>query len=89
MKGRVCRRSNGREDATGGNSGDRTILFDFGNVIAFFDHQRAIRRLLPLSKLTLPREMVKVMYDNNLEYRYECGEVTTMRCTPWPAIGPA
>jgi putative hydrolase of the HAD superfamily len=54
----------------------RTILFDFGNVIAFFDHQRAIRRLMGHTDLT-PEEMFQVMYDNNLEYRYECGQATT------------
>jgi putative hydrolase of the HAD superfamily len=55
----------------------KTILFDFGNVLAFFDHQRAIRRLLPHSKLTTPEEMIDVMYESDLAYRYERGEVTT------------
>jgi putative hydrolase of the HAD superfamily len=54
----------------------KTILFDFGNVVAFFDHQRTIRRLMAHTDLT-PEEMFQVMYDNNLEYRYECGEATT------------
>jgi putative hydrolase of the HAD superfamily len=54
----------------------KTILFDFGNVVAFFDHERAIRRLMAHTDLT-PEEMFQVMYDNNLEYRYECGEATT------------
>lgn len=54
----------------------RTILFDFGNVVAFFDHQRAIRQLLPHTDRT-PEQLLQVMYYNNLEYRYECGELTT------------
>jgi len=54
----------------------KTILFDFGNVLAFFDHQRAVRQLLPYTRLTA-EELLKLMYYNNLEYRYECGEVTT------------
>jgi len=54
----------------------KTILFDFGNVLAFFDHQRALRRLHPHAKVS-PEEMIQLMYYNNLEYRYECGEMTT------------
>jgi FMN phosphatase YigB (HAD superfamily) len=54
----------------------KTILFDFGNVLAFFDHQRAVRQLLPYTDLTA-EELVNLIYYNNLEYRYECGEVTT------------
>ncbi len=54
----------------------KAIVFDFGNVLAFFDHERAIRRLLPHTHLTA-EEIVALFYDNNLEYRYECGEVTT------------
>jgi putative hydrolase of the HAD superfamily len=54
----------------------KTILFDFGNVVAFFDHQRGLRRLLPHTDRT-PEQLVGLMYYNNLEYRYECGELTT------------
>jgi FMN phosphatase YigB (HAD superfamily) len=54
----------------------KTLLFDFGNVLAFFDHQRAVRALLPHTDLTA-EDLVRLIYYNNLEYRYECGEVTT------------
>jgi len=54
----------------------KTILFDFGNVVAFFDHQRGLRRLLPHTDHT-PEQLVGLMSYNNLEYRYECGELTT------------
>lgn len=54
----------------------KTIVFDFGNVLAFFDHRRAIERLLPHTDLTA-EEIVELMYSDDLEYRYECGEVTT------------
>jgi glucose-1-phosphatase len=54
----------------------KTVLFDFGNVVAFFDHQRGLRRLLPHTDRT-PEQLVGLMYYNNLEYRYECGELTT------------
>ena len=46
----------------------KTILFDFGNVLAFFDHQRAVRQLLPYTDRTA-EELVKLIYYNNLEYR--------------------
>jgi glucose-1-phosphatase len=54
----------------------KTLLFDFGNVLAFFDHQRAVRQLLPHTDLTA-EELIRLIYYNNLEYRYECGEVST------------
>jgi putative hydrolase of the HAD superfamily len=54
----------------------RTILFDFGNVVAFFDHDRAIRRLLAHTDRTA-EQLWQLVYQDNLAYRYECGEVTT------------
>jgi glucose-1-phosphatase len=54
----------------------RTVLFDFGNVVAFFDHQRALRRLLAHTDRTAD-QLLALMYYNDLEYRYECGELTT------------
>ena len=36
----------------------KTILFDFGNVVAFFDHQRAIRQLLPHTDRT-PEQLIE------------------------------
>jgi putative hydrolase of the HAD superfamily len=54
----------------------RTVLFDFGNVVAFFDHQRALRRLLAHTDRTAD-QLLALMYYNDLEYHYECGELTT------------
>jgi glucose-1-phosphatase len=54
----------------------KTILFDFGNVLAFFDHQRAVQRLLPHTDLSA-EQIVALMYSDHLEDRYERGEVTT------------
>ena len=54
----------------------RTILFDFGNVVAFFDHERAIRRLLAHTDAT-PEHLWQLVYHDNLAERYECGEATT------------
>jgi glucose-1-phosphatase len=54
----------------------RTVFIDFGNVIAFFDHQRAVAKLsrytdLPAHELTL------ALYGGVLEEDYECGRTTT------------
>src|SRR5262245_15493698 len=54
----------------------KTCLFDFGNVLAFFDHQRAVRQVLAYSQLTA-EGLVELIYYSNLEYQFECGEVTT------------
>jgi putative hydrolase of the HAD superfamily len=70
----------------------KTILFDFGNVVAFFDHERAIRRMLPHTDRSA-EQLWQLVYEDDLAYRYERGEVTTevlfalardrggMRCT--------
>jgi len=52
----------------------RAILFDFGNVIAFFDHRRATRRFAELSDRGQD-EMYAAIYDNNLEHDFESGRI--------------
>jgi glucose-1-phosphatase len=54
----------------------RTILFDFGNVVAFFDHDRAVRRLLPHTDRTA-EELWRLFYTDDLEDRFESGQVST------------
>jgi putative hydrolase of the HAD superfamily len=54
----------------------KTILFDFGNVVAFFDHRRGLQRLLPHTDRT-PEQLVGLIHYNDLAIRYECGELTT------------
>jgi putative hydrolase of the HAD superfamily len=54
----------------------RTLLFDFGNVVAFFDHDRAIRRLLAHTHRSA-EDLWQLVYRDNLAERYECGQVTT------------
>jgi putative hydrolase of the HAD superfamily len=54
----------------------KTVVLDFGNVVAFFDHQRGLRRLLPHTDCSA-EQLLALMYYNNLESRYECGELTT------------
>jgi FMN phosphatase YigB (HAD superfamily) len=53
----------------------RAILFDFGNVIGFFDHRRATRRFAPLSAMT-EGEMLEAIYDGPLEHDFEAGRLT-------------
>ncbi len=38
----------------------KTIIFDFGNVVGFFDHKRALDKLRPFSPLT-NQEMFKLV----------------------------
>jgi putative hydrolase of the HAD superfamily len=56
----------------------RTILFDFGNVIAFFDHRRAIAKLSRHTPLA-PAELALVLYGGELEIAYESGQISTAR----------
>lgn len=53
----------------------KTIIFDFGNVVGFFDHHRALARLQPFSPLT-PQEMYALVYAGTLEDRIERGQLT-------------
>ena len=54
----------------------RTVFIDFGNVIAFFDHQRAIARLKYHTDLR-PAELTLALYGGVLEEDYECGRIST------------
>jgi len=54
----------------------KTILFDFGNVLAFFDHERALAQLVNHTDQKAER-LRRLMYLDDLADRYECGQVTT------------
>jgi glucose-1-phosphatase len=54
----------------------RTVFFDFGNVVAFFDHQRAVATLTAFTPLP-PHELTLALYGGVLEEDYECGRLTT------------
>lgn len=54
----------------------RTIFLDFGNVIAHFDHQRAVSKLAAFTKLP-PHELTLALYGGVLEEDYECGRTST------------
>ena len=56
----------------------RTILFDFGNVLAFFDHRRAIENLQFHTKME-PTELALVLYGGELEIAYENGQISTAK----------
>jgi glucose-1-phosphatase len=53
----------------------KTIFFDFGNVIASFDHRRATRRFARRSELT-EAEIFAAIYDGSLEGDFESGQLT-------------
>lgn len=54
----------------------RTIFFDFGNVLAFFDHGRAIRKFAKFTDMN-PVELGLQLYGGPLEDDYEHGQLTT------------
>jgi putative hydrolase of the HAD superfamily len=54
----------------------KTVVFDFGNVLVFFDHRRALDRLVTHTDRT-GEELMRLVYHDDLAYRYERGQVTT------------
>ncbi len=53
----------------------KTIFFDFGNVIAHFDHRRATRRFAKRSELS-EAEILAAIYDGTVENEFELGQLT-------------
>jgi putative hydrolase of the HAD superfamily len=54
----------------------RTIAFDFGKVVGFFDHRRAIDRLAAYTPLSAD-EVYAYVIGGELEDAYESGRITT------------
>lgn len=54
----------------------KTIIFDFGNVIGFFDYRRAAERLARHCPLT-PDEIIAVVRGDPLHDDYETGRIST------------
>ncbi len=54
----------------------KTIVFDFGNVIGFFDNTKTLRRLEPHTDLS-SEEMLAVFRDSPLEDDYEHGRISS------------
>jgi len=53
-----------------------SIFLDFGNVIAFFDHQRAVAQLSRYTHLA-PAELTILLYGGTLEDDYERNRIST------------
>ena len=56
--------------------GITTLVFDFGNVIGFFDHWRAIRQLARLTEVS-PEIIRDRLFTSELEETYESGRIRT------------
>lgn len=54
----------------------KTLIFDFGNVVAFFDHSRAVARLAQYTDLP-PVELALKLYGSQIEDAYERGTIDT------------
>jgi putative hydrolase of the HAD superfamily len=54
----------------------RTVIFDFGNVIAFFDHGRAVARLARHTDMPAV-ELALALYGGAIEDAYERGAIDT------------
>jgi FMN phosphatase YigB (HAD superfamily) len=56
----------------------RCIVFDFGNVVALFDHMIACRQLASLSRpLRDPQDVFERIFKTSLEEDYDCGRLST------------
>ncbi len=53
----------------------RTIIFDFGNVVAFFDHQLTLERLAPHTDMP-PEEIWRSVYLGPMEEEFEAGRMS-------------
>jgi putative hydrolase of the HAD superfamily len=54
----------------------RTLFFDFGNVLAFFDHGRAVKEFARFTDME-PVELALALYGSPIADDYECGKLTT------------
>lgn len=54
----------------------KTVIFDFGNVVAFFDHSRAVARLAQYTEFP-PVEVALKLYGSHIEDAYERGAIDT------------
>jgi glucose-1-phosphatase len=54
----------------------KTIFVDFGNVIGFFDHQRAVRQLVDYTPLSAAI-LTPLLYGSQIEEDYELGKLSS------------
>jgi len=52
----------------------QAIIFDFGNVLGFFDHNKTLRRLEPYTDMSAA-EMYETVYQDRLEDDFESGRI--------------
>ena len=52
----------------------KTLIFDFGNVVGFFDHRRTLDRLVAFTDMSA-REMFEDIYTGRLEEEFESGRI--------------
>lgn len=56
----------------------RTVVFDFGNVVAFFDHRKASRQLAALTGTRLTEdEVFGLLFGGSLEADFDCGKLSS------------
>jgi HAD superfamily hydrolase (TIGR01509 family) len=53
----------------------QAIIFDFGNVVGFFDHAKTLRRLEPYTDMSAA-EMFDAVYQGHLEDDFESGRLS-------------
>jgi putative hydrolase of the HAD superfamily len=53
----------------------KTIVFDFGNVVGFFDHRRTLRKLERFTDMS-GQEMYATIYAGDLEDAFESGRIS-------------
>ena len=56
-----------------------TIAFDFGQVLGYFDHRRALAKLIPHTEMP-EQAMFGAIYGTDLEYRFESGGLWVATC---------
>ena len=54
----------------------KTIVFDFGKVVGFFDHRLASRRLTEFSPYS-PEALHEILFESQLEDDYESGRISS------------
>lgn len=54
----------------------KAIVFDFGNVIGFFDHRVALNKLTPFTDMAVA-DMLMTVYGGELEVAFESGRIGT------------
>ena len=54
------------------------VYFDLGNVLLFFDHDLAFRKMAKIAGVT-PEQMRSIVMDSQLQIEYETGHITSLQ----------